>query len=75
MNPRDLLQIQPLIESFKGSHPKFISFIQAVVGVGLKADTIVEIKVTSPEGKSYDTNLKLTEDDIALILKLKDMTK
>lgn len=74
MNPMNLLQIKPLLDSFKTNHPKFLNFISAVAGIGLKEGTIVEITVTSPEGQTYNSNIKLTQDDIELIQKLRQMS-
>lgn len=73
MNPMNLLQIKPLLDSFKANHPKFLNFVSAVTGMGLKEGTVVEITVTSPEGQSYTANLKLNQDDIELLQKLKQM--
>lgn len=73
MNPMNLLQMRPLLDSFKANHPKFLKFVSAVSGIGLKEGTVVEITVTSPEGKSYNSNLKLTSEDIELIQKLRQM--
>lgn len=73
MNPMNLLQIKPLLDSFKANHPKFLNFVSAVSKVGLREGTIMEIAITSPEGQSYQSNLKLTQDDIEMLKKLKDM--
>lgn len=73
MNPMNLLQMRPLLDSFKANHPKFLNFVSAVSGIGLKEGTVVEITVTSPEGKEYNSNLKLTPEDIELIQKLRQM--
>lgn len=73
MNPMNLLQLKPLLESFKDHHPKFLNFVSAVAGVGLKEDTILEMTVTTPEGKEYNSNLKLTGDDVELLKQLRQM--
>ena len=35
--------------------------------------TIIEVKVTSPEGKEYNTNMKVTQSDLDLFAQLKGM--
>lgn len=73
MNPMKLLQFKPLWDKFNQTHPRFAPFIQAVAANGMKVGTIVEISVTTPEGKNFTTNLKVAESDMELIEALKDM--
>jgi hypothetical protein len=35
--------------------------------------TVIEIKITTPEGKEYCTNVKLKQDDVALFDSFKAM--
>lgn len=78
MNLNHLAMIQQLksgIATFKKNHPKFPLFLDAVARDALKEGTVVEIKVCSPDGKSYVSNLKLTADDIALIESFRGMNR
>lgn len=60
-------------ETFSANHPKFLPFLRAVGQNGAKEGCIYEITVTTPEGQTLTTNLKLKEEDIELIRNLKDM--
>ena len=71
MNPMKLLQIQEAFSRFKNNHPKFPLFLNAVMKEGINEGTVIEIIVTTPEGKNYNSNLKVTADDLELINSLK----
>ncbi|MBT9775162.1 hypothetical protein GPL15_01405 [Clostridium sp. MCC353] len=66
MNPMILLQFQGAWERFKNHHPKFPLFMKAVSENALKEGSIIEITVTTPEGRSFQSNLKLSADDLEL---------
>ena len=60
-------------DTFNKNHPKFMPFMQAVVQEAIADGTIIEVKVTSPEGKEYNTNMKVTQSDLDLFAQLKGM--
>ena len=53
------------------NHPKFPLFLNAVSQDALREGAVVEITVTTPEGKNYCSNLKLMQEDLELIECLK----
>ncbi|MCR4762313.1 MAG: hypothetical protein K5696_02175 [Lachnospiraceae bacterium] len=63
-NPMVLLQIQQRFAQFQQDHPRFVPFAGAVKETALYEGTVIDIKVTSPEGKSLATNIRLTENDV-----------
>jgi len=73
INPAKILQMKSAWETFSANHPKFLPFLRAVGQNGAKEGCIYEITVTTPEGQTLTTNLKLKEEDIELIRNLKDM--
>lgn len=73
MNPMILLQFQGAWERFKNHHPKFPLFMKAVHENALKEGSIMEITVTTPEGRSFQSNLKLSADDLDLFEQMKQM--
>lgn len=75
MNPMQFMKMKGAIEQFKQNHPKFPLFLNAVTKDGMKADTVIEVTVTEPDGKTYNTNLKLSNSDIELIQTLKSMSQ
>ncbi|MBE5944678.1 MAG: hypothetical protein E7258_07135 [Lachnospiraceae bacterium] len=72
MNPMSILKIKALFEKFKGNHPKIPMFFSAaskVMGEG----SIIEINVTTADGKNLCTNMRVTADDLELLSQLKDI--
>ena len=62
------------MDRFRANHPKiFPMFLRAVSQDALVEGTIIEINVTTPEGKKYCTNVKLKADDMELFDSLKSM--
>lgn len=55
------------MERFRKNHPKFPAFIEAVSKNALKDGTLIEITVTTPDGTSYESNLKLNSEDMELL--------
>lgn len=73
MNPMMLMQIKGMIDDFKRNHPKVPMFFSAVaqsIGEG----SVIEITVTSPEGKKICTNMRVTADDLRLVEQIKNMS-
>ncbi len=75
MNPMALLTLKSSFEKFQNNHPKFIQFAQAIMQMGVKEGTIFECKVITPDGKELQTNLKITQDDLEMFEKLKEVSK
>ena len=71
MNPMSILSMKSAMEKFQGNHPKFMQFITAMAQNGLEEGTILECKVLTPEGKEIQANIKINQDDLELIEKIK----
>ena len=70
-----LFKLGGLWSKFSKSHPKFPQFVKAIQKDGITPDTVIDVKITYPDGKVLDTNLKITESDMALMEELKKMKK
>lgn len=73
INPAKLLQMKSAWDRFNNNHPKFQPFIRAVGENGVAEGCVFEITMTTPDGKTMKTNVKLKEDDIELFHTLKDL--
>lgn len=73
MNPMKLLQLKSALDRFRANHPKFPKYLSAVCQKGVREGTLVEFKVTTPEGEVLSANIRLKEDDIALFQEMKDL--
>ena len=69
MNLGNLMQLKNSRATFTQNHPKFPKFLQAA-GTAVKEDTLIEIKITTAEGKVIETNLKVKASDIELVKNL-----
>lgn len=72
MNPLALIKFKGLVDKFKVNHPKVPMFFDAAsksIGEG----SIIEINVTTADGKNLCTNMKVTADDLELVAQLKEM--
>ena len=67
IDPMQLLQIKGKIEKFKMAHPKFPMFLKAAGDNGIKEGSVIDFKVTAPDGTEYNSNIKLNADDVELI--------
>ncbi len=67
MNPMMLMQLQQRIQTFQQDHPKVMPFMMAVKENALQEGTVIAMKVTTPEGKTLESNIKLTANDIETI--------
>lgn len=73
MNPLALLSMKSALEKFQNNHPKFVQFLNVMMQTGLQEDTVLECKVITPEGKEIQANIKITQDDLEMIEKLKEL--
>ena len=70
-----MLKLGGIWAKFSKNHPKFPNFVKVVQKNGLKADTILDIKITYTDGNVVDSNLKITESDLKLFEELKQLKK
>ena len=68
-----LQQIKSGMDRFRINHPKFPLFLKAISQEALREGTLIEINVTTPEGKTYCSNVRLRPDDMELIETFKSM--
>jgi hypothetical protein len=74
MNPLVLMRIKPLLEGFQERHPKFIQFF-GYAGQNVDEGSLIEISVTSADGRKAITNIRIAQEDLELMEKLKELMK
>ncbi len=72
MNPMALMKLKGLGDQFKANHPKVPLFFNAAAKE-IREGSIIEITVTSPEGKNICTNMRVTADDMKLVQQIKEL--
>ena len=75
LNPLQLLELKNLISRLRSNHPKFPAFLRAVMQKGIGAGTILELRVTEPDGNEYITNVRVNEDDLECIKRIMEIQK
>lgn len=75
VNPAALLTFKKKWDEFSGRHPKFVSFLGALKNQGITEGSIIDMKVTMPNGEVFQSNIKLTHEDIELIRGLAGQVK
>ena len=73
INPMKLLQFKNSWDQFKTRHPKFPSFISSVTKGAVSEGSVIEITVTTAEGKTISSNLRVTGEDMQLIEDMKEL--
>ena len=74
MNPFKLMKLKSSWDTFANNHPKFPMFLQAVSqGDVIKEDTIIEINITTADGRAFSSNLKINSTDLELIEDIKEL--
>ncbi len=71
MNPMAMMQLGSRLEKFGQQHPRVVAFFKEN-HQELREGAIVEIRITSPEGRSVVTNMRLTADDEETLRMLKE---
>lgn len=73
MNPMALIKAKKSWDTFSKNHPRFPAFLQAVQSAGIKEGTVIEVSVTTPDGKNMMTNVKITASDMQAFEALKGL--
>ena len=73
INPFDFFKVKAGLGKLGEEHPKLFPFMKAVSAAGAREGTIVEMKVTTPEGQVLESNLKLTANDIELFRMIREI--
>ena len=72
MNPKMLMQMKSLFTRFQQNHPKVPMFFSAAAGV-INEGSVIEIHLTTAEGKDLCTNMRVTPDDIEMVKAIQGM--
>lgn len=75
MNPAKLFQIKNMWDRFTMNHPKFPKFLQAAAQASIGEGTIIEVKITKPDGDSIASNVKLTAEDMELFREIMELSR
>ena len=63
-NPMALLELKNRFDTFRVEHPKFLAFLHAMRDHAMTEGAVMEMKVTTPDGQEYVSNIRVTENDV-----------
>lgn len=64
INPMALMKMKDRLKVFKQDHPKVGPFFQVLHDNAIMEGTVLELKATTPDGKEYVSNIRLTPNDV-----------
>lgn len=67
MDKMILNEAKKRLDTFNAEHPKVMPFLQMLKEKAVKEGTIVEMRVTDPDGNEYVSNIRLTQTDVETI--------
>ena len=73
MNPAAIFKAKKSWDTFCANHPRFPAFMQAVQNEGIREDMVIEVTITTPEGKKLAANVKITAGDVQAFEDLKGL--
>ena len=75
INPMQVLKLKDQLKAFTGRQPGCTSFVRAIRRKGLPEDSVLDLTITSPDGKTMSTNLRLSAEDIAFVRTISELGK
>lgn len=73
INPMKLMKFKDSWKAFEERHPKFVKFIMAVMNSGVGEGTIVDVKITLPDGREIASNMKVSAEDVEFLKGIGEM--
>lgn len=67
INPMNLMKLKGRFQIFKQQHPKFLAFLKVVNAKALEPGAVLTVKMTTVDGKEYETNIRLTKEDVETV--------
>lgn len=74
-NPAALLTFRQKWGEFEQRHPKFVTFIGAVMKTGVPEGSIIDVKITMANGQVLESNLKVTPEDVEFLRSIGEMQR
>ncbi len=71
MNPAELFKLRERFNIFNEQHPRVVPFFNAAAG-RIQEGSVIEITVTSPDGESIASNIRVTAEDLETVEILKN---
>lgn len=63
-NPMQYMKLMERFRIFQKQHPKAVPFFQQVASSAVVPGSVIEMKVTDPNGREYISNIRVTPEDV-----------
>ncbi len=73
MEISNTLKLMSEFQRFQKAHPKAVQFAASLARDGVKEGTILELKLTDPDGEEKVCNIRITAEDLSLLELLKEL--
>ena len=70
-NMKQMIEMMQAWSVFKANHPKFPKFMRAVEQTGIREGTILEIRMSNPDGQVIETSVLVRDTDLPLFEQMK----
>lgn len=75
MNPMMIMQLQQRLGIFQNDHPKVMPFLKAVGENAMQEGSVIAMKVTTVDGKTIESNIKINANDVETMKMFMDIGK
>ena len=75
INPMAIMALQQKFNTFKQEHPRVLPFLGAVRESSMEVGTIIDMKVTTPDGVEKQCNIRITQNDIDTFQTIMNLNK
>lgn len=75
LNPMQLFKMKGMWDDFTRRHPKFPAFLKAMTQGAITEGSVLEITITTADGRTISSNLKVTKEDMEMLSELGQMNK
>ncbi len=67
INPMQIVKLKTMLNDFRKRHPGVTSFVRKIRKKGVPEGSVLEVKITSPDGEAMTTNFRVTAEDLDFI--------
>ena len=75
LNPMQIIQLKDKLNGFRNRHPGFVGFIGALRREGVPEGSVLDIRFTSPDGRTSATHFRVTQEDLDFLRTISELGK
>ena len=73
INPMQIVKLKDKLNGFRKRHPGFYGFIKAIRKKGVPEGSVLDVKITTPEGETMTTNFRVSPEDLEFFGMISDL--